>query len=104
MLQKAWNDSVWSKVIAAGITGAFAGAGALAVGQWPHFLHLGDKLVSSLRGDVRVPIWLVLGAATLLAMSMLGVIVLVLRKAAPDRGIDDQPNAIPVALVRKKQC
>jgi predicted branched-subunit amino acid permease len=100
ILRRAWNDSVWSKVIAAGITGAVAGVGTLAVKQWPRLSELGGKVGAMLGGSIPVPAWLVLGAATLPATLL--VVVFLQRRRNNDRpseSVDVQPNAIPIALV-----
>jgi hypothetical protein len=64
ILRKAWNDSVFSKVIAAGITAVLTGLAGLA---FNHSVGVAAVLTSS----VPVPIWfLLLGAVVLLAAAV----------------------------------
>ncbi len=91
VLRKAWNDSVWSKVIASGIVGALAaGAGALAT-HW-------DAVRDALARPVQAPLWVVLllgvGVALLLTVAWLGRRE---READGPAEMDVQPNAIAVA-------
>jgi hypothetical protein len=90
VLRKVWNDSVWSKVIAAGITAALAAIGSLA---YAHGNTLGD-LAAVLTRPVPVPLWL------LLALGLAFVVALAFRRRQPSVTEDDaQPNAVPVARI-----
>lgn len=96
MLRWAWNDSVWSKVIAAGIIWTLAGGGTLV---WPRLSELGGKVGTMLVGSIPVPTWLVLGAATLLAARPVALIVQRWRNnGRPSESADVQPNAIPICI------
>jgi hypothetical protein len=90
VLRKVWNDSVWSKVIAAGITAALAAIGSLA---FAHGGTLGD-LAAVLTQPVPVPLWL------LLALGLAFVGALMFRRLG-NAGADDeaQPNAVPIARI-----
>ncbi len=90
VLRKAWNDSVWSKVIAAGITAALAAVGSLA---FAHRDTLGD-LAAVLTQPVPVPLWLLL----VLALAFVALAAL-RRSRGSDAGDDAQPNAIPIARI-----
>jgi hypothetical protein len=96
MLWKVWNDSVWSKVIATGITAGLAGMGAF----WTKHL---EYVFEALDGSVPIPVWLVLGAVTLFAALVTAVIALWCRKRAHVQDADAQPNAVLVELVPPKQ-
>ena len=90
VLRKVWNDSVWSKVIAAGITAALATIGSLAYAHWD---TLGD-LAAELTRPVPVPLWL------LLALGFAFVAALAFRhRRGTASGDDAQPNAVPVARI-----
>lgn len=92
ILRAAWSDSVWSKVIATGITAALASVGAIAAHHW-------RRVADLLAIEIAVPGWLALGAAMLLAL--LGIAVMVLWRGKPP-ALDQeeaQPNAILVARV-----
>lgn len=56
MPRRAWNDSVWSKVIAAEITGALAAVGGFTM---KHFEDVGSRLMEAFAASVVVPVWLV---------------------------------------------
>jgi hypothetical protein len=88
VLRRAWNDSVWSKVIAAGITAGVAAVGSLAFAHW-------DTVATSITQSVSVPLWalvlLPFGVAVLMA-ALLGTRY---RKRMPVDG-DLQPNAVPI--------
>jgi hypothetical protein len=96
VLRKAWNDSVWSKVIAAGITAALGGAGSVA---WAHW----DAVREALDRPVQTPLWVVLllavGVAVLLAVARLGRRE---RAAVDDAEMDVQPNAVPIMPVEMR--
>ena len=49
VLRKAWNDSVWSKVIASGIVAALAAAGGAIIAHW-------DGVRDALVRSVQVPL------------------------------------------------
>ncbi|MFI5032351.1 MAG: hypothetical protein ACHQPH_16785 [Reyranellales bacterium] len=85
-----WNDSVWSKVIAAGITAALAAVGGLAFARRD---TLGD-LAAVLTRPVPVPLWLLLVLA--LAFAALAALR---RSRSSDAGDHAQPNAIPIARI-----
>jgi hypothetical protein len=97
MLRRAWNDSVGSKVIAAGITAALAAGGAFAA---KHLERLSDEVARLLARTVTVPAWLALCVLFLLSALMVAVVVL-RRKRARDQSADIQPNAVPIVLKRR---
>ncbi len=93
ILRKAWNDSVWSKVIAAGITaalaaivGALATYGELLAKSRPQILRLIDA-------PVVMPAW---------SLAALGLLIAVLAwlslRRRPKAGTTDDihPNAVPI--------
>ena len=99
MLRRAWNDSVWSKVIAAGITAALAAAGALVVKHVERVFDLGSVASAMLARSVAVPVWLVVGALILLA-ALLGLVIILWQRRTPiPQNDEEQPNAVPVLLV-----
>lgn len=89
VLRKVWNDSVWSKVIAAGVTAALAAGGSLAFAHWD---TLGG-LLAELTQPVAVPLWLLLAVG-------LALVALVFRRFRLSGSDDDaQPNAVPVVRI-----
>jgi hypothetical protein len=87
IFRKAWNDSVLSKVIAAGITAVLAGLAGLAFNHW---IGVADVLTTS----VLVPVWLLL----LGALVLLVVVVWSLRpRPTSEPEPDAHPNAVLVA-------
>lgn len=101
LLRRAWTDSVWSKVIAAGITAALAGLlGALAA-WWRTLEGLRGSIFRLVDQPVTLPVW------SLMALG--GLIALVLwlsrrkqRRTAEAADVSDtlQPNAVPVLEAR----
>lgn len=91
-LRKIWNDSVWSKVIAAGITAAVAAVGSLAFAHWD---RLADVPVVLTR-PVPLPLWL------LLLLGIAPVALALRRLRVPGVEGDIQPNAIPVARIHAR--
>src|SRR5215470_13351958 len=94
VLRKVWNDSVWSKVIAAGITAAMAAIGSLAYAHWD---TLGD-LAAVVMQPVSVPLWLLLA----LGLALVGALAFARFRrfdSGSDTGDDAQPNAIPIARI-----
>lgn len=97
MLWKAWTDSVWSKVIAAGITAVLAALGALAMKHMEGVLRMSAALLT---GSVLVPTWLVLGTGIVLAILITAVTVLWRRSRwHVHEAAETEPNAVLVALV-----
>jgi hypothetical protein len=92
VLRKVWNDSVWSKVIAAGITAAVAAVGSLAFAHWDRLADVPAVLTR----PVPLPLWLLL----LLGIALVALALRRLR--APGIEDDVQPNAIPVARVHAR--
>jgi type VI protein secretion system component VasF len=99
MLRRAWNDSVWSKVIAAGITAALAAIGAVVVKNAERVFDVSGAAAAMLTRSVAVPVWLVVGVLAILAALMVLVIFLWRRKRPFAQGDEVQPNAVPVLLV-----
>jgi hypothetical protein len=97
ILRKAWNDSVWSKVIAAGITAALAAMGSLAVSHWHDVSGSAAALTAALASSVSVPVWLL----ALVTGSVAGLVLALRRRRADpvDLSVDVQPNAVPVARI-----
>jgi len=90
VLRKVWNDSVWSKVIAAGITAAMAAIGSLAYAHWGAL----SDLAAVLTQPVPIPLWL------LLALGLAFVAALAFpRFRSSDTGDHAQPNAVPIARI-----
>ncbi len=96
MLRRAWNDSVWSKVIAAGITAALAAIGGFAMKPLE---RAGTQLADALAASVVVPVWLVCGGLALLAVQIAAVVLLCRERTTRAQDADPQPNAVPVALI-----
>jgi hypothetical protein len=105
ILQRAWNDSVWSKVIAAGITAALAGGlGALA-GSWLETSR--HQLLQLVAAPVTLPAW----SLAALGLAIAALAGLLCRTWSRDhaqrnaRGTDDiQPNAVPIVEARLFAC
>ncbi len=102
ILRSAWRDSVWSKVIAAGITTALGAAAALAIGSWHGLEDRASAVWGTLGGEMAVPVWLVAGLA--LVAVVLAVMSMVLwawaERAARQTGPEIQPNAVLVDEAR----
>jgi hypothetical protein len=95
ILRKAWNDSVWSKVIAGGITAALAAIGSLAVSHWHDVSGTAAALAAALASTVSVPVWVL----ALVGGSVAGLVLALWRRRADPVEIDIQPNAVPVARI-----
>jgi membrane protein implicated in regulation of membrane protease activity len=98
ILRSAWRDSVWSKVIATGITAAL-GAGAAAVFSYWHSLETrAAGALTILDEEMLVPVWLV--AALALVAVVLAVASMFLwawaERAARETEQEVQPNALLV--------
>lgn len=97
LLQRAWTDSVWSKVIATGITAALAGLlGALAA-WWRTLEGLRRSIFRLVDMPVTLPAW------SLLALGCLTALVLWLsrrNRCTADAADALQPNAVPVLEAR----
>lgn len=96
LLTKAWNDSVWSKVIAAAITAALATLLTALVQYWETLKDHWEQIVWLSSRPILVPAWLlvVFGVvAVLLLFFALGV-----RTRASMENIE--PNAVPIVEAR----
>lgn len=92
VLRKVWNDSVWSKVIAAGVTAALAAGGSLAFAHWD---TLGG-LLAELTQPVAVPLWLLLAVG----LALVALVFRLFRRFRLSGSDDDaQPNAVPVVRI-----
>lgn len=95
VLRKGWNDSVWSKVIATGISGAIVAVGGAIVTYW-------DMVRDALVRPLQVPLWAALligsGAVLLVAVAWGGRRK---RDAHELAEVDVQPNAIAVTSVQE---
>lgn len=101
LLRKAWTDSVWSKVIATGITALLAGLlGALAA-WWRTLDGLRGSILRLVDMPVTLPAWSLLALGGLIALA-LGLSRRKRRTApAADAPTDAlQPNAVPVLEAR----
>jgi len=79
-------------------TAALAAIGALGVKPLERAI---DELSPTLTRTVQVPIWLLVGGAlTVLAILVAAVALLWRRNATSDQSTDDEPNAVPVALIQ----
>ena len=101
ILDRAWNDSVWSKVIATAITAALAGLlGSLAgYVNVPETLH--GRILRRIDAPVTLPAWSL--AALGLVIVVLAIVVLALsrrRGRGKPAAEDIQPNAVPVIEAR----
>jgi len=77
---------------------ALAAIGALGVKPLERAI---DELSPTLTRTVQVPIWLLVGGAlTVLAILVAAVALLWRRNATSDQSTDDEPNAVPVALIQ----
>lgn len=107
VLRRAWNDSVWSKVIAAAITAALAGGLSILAGSsWGSLGTAPSQLLQRVAAPVTLPAWsLALGlvAAVLAGMSCR---LWTRDNARRDtRDVDDiQPNAVPIVEARLFAC
>ncbi len=107
ILQRAWNDSVWSKVIAAAITAALAGGlGALA-GSWESLETSRHQLLQLAAAPVTLPAWS-LAALGLAIAALAGLLCRTWSRDHAQRnagGAEDiQPNAVPIIEARLFAC
>lgn len=94
VLRKAWNDSVWSKVIASAITTGL-GATLVAVAHyWERLKDLKSPIVRIAHAPVTMPAWLAVALGVLLAV--LAFLSLAARHRSDPHEQDIQPNAIPI--------
>jgi hypothetical protein len=93
-MREIWTDSVWSKVIASGITTGLGALFVVLVRYWDRSKDAGISILRLANTPVVVPAWL----ATAVGILLVGLIGMALR-AACKRGADDQtiePNAVPI--------
>ena len=93
-VKKIWADSVWSKVIASGITTGLGALFVVLVRDWELSKDAGASILRVANVPVVMPVWL----ATVLGILLLGSVSLALREVRK-RGADDQaiePNAVPI--------
>lgn len=94
-VKKIWTDSVWSKVIASGIT---TGLGALFVvlfRDWELSKDAGSSILRVASVPVVVPAWL----ATVLVILLLGLASFAVQRGRNSGGSDEdavEPNAVPI--------
>lgn len=102
LMQKAWRDNVWSKVISNGITWAIVAAigavGVLAAWFWSNLRPLAKTSGDWLRSDVVVPGWLLLAVGVLCASLFALYIFGAGKQSRATEKAADEPNALPVAL------
>lgn len=97
ILRRAWNDSVWSKVIAAAITAALAGGLSVLAGSWGSLGTAPSQLLQRVAAPVTLPAW---------SLAAFGLVIAVLaglscRKRRNANTADDiQPNAVPIVEAR----
>jgi hypothetical protein len=98
VLQKAWNDSVWSKVIATAITAVLAAILAAVVGYWATLKEPREQITRFINAPMVVPAWL------LVALGLLIIVLLIhsfrARRPASSDEEDIQPNAVLIAEAR----
>jgi hypothetical protein len=95
VLKNAWNDSVWSKVIASAITTGL-GATLVAVARhWEPLKDLKDLIFRVAHAPVIMPAWLAAILGIFLAV-VLAVLSLSARHRSDRHEQDIQPNAIPI--------
>ena len=102
-MRRAWNDSVWSKVIAARITAGLAAIGAVVVKHLERVFEVGGAAAALLGRSITIPVWLVIGVLALVAVLTALVIIVWQRKRPPPQDDDVQPNAVPVVLVSPRR-
>lgn len=97
VLDKAWNDSVWSKVIATAITAALAAL----LGSLAGYVNVPETLRAQVLRWIDAPV--TLPAWSLAALGLVIVVLAIAVLAAPRRrgrgkadAEDIQPNAVPV--------
>jgi hypothetical protein len=101
LLRKAWTDSVWSKVIAAGITALLASLlGALAA-WWRTLEGLRESIFRLVDRPVTLPAWSLLALGGSIALQ-LWLMRRNRRPGAEMAVMSDalQPNAVPVLEAR----
>ena len=97
LLRRAWTDSVWSKVIATGITAALAGLlGALAA-WWRTLDGFRGSIFRLVDRPVTLPAWSLLALGCLIALVLWRSRRTRRRRAEANDAVDAlQPNAVPV--------
>lgn len=101
VLRRAWNDSVWSKVIAAAITASLAGTASLLATSWESLEASRHQLLRLVEAPVTLPAW----SLAALALAMSGLVLLSCRKRRNTNAADDiQPNAVPIVEARLFAC
>ena len=101
VLRRAWNDSVWSKVIAAAITAALAAGLSTLASSWESLGAFRHQLLWLVETPVTLPAW----SLAALALVMAVLVGLSCRKRHNTNGADDvQPNAVPVVEARLFAC
>lgn len=94
LVERAWNDSVWSKVIASGITAGLGVMFVLPFHYWEGLKVAKTPIFQIANAPIVVPAWL----AAALGILLVGAVRLALR-AGRSGGTDDhavQPNALPI--------
>jgi len=104
VLRRAWNDSVWSKVIAAAITAALAAGLSTLAGSWESLATSRHQLLQLAATPITLPAW---------SLAALGFVIaaLLCRGRSRDHAqrnagnADDiQPNAVPIVEARLFAC
>ena len=111
VLRRAWNDSVWSKVIAAAITAALAGGLSILAGSWDSLETSRRQLLQVVAAQVMLPAWS-LATFGLAAVVLAGLSCRSWHRSrrrghtgcnAGDAD-DIQPNAVPIVEARLFAC
>ena len=101
VLRRAWNDSVWSKVIAAAITAVLAAGLSTLASSWDALEAPRHQLLHFVATPVTLPAW----SLAALALVMAVLVGLSCRKRHNTTGADDiQPNAVPIVEARLFAC
>lgn len=103
MLRRAWNDSVWSKVIAARITAGLAAIGAVVAKHLERVFEVGGAAAALLGRSITIPVWLVIGVLVVVVVLAALVLIFWQRKRPPPPGDEVQPNAVPIVLVSPRR-
>lgn len=102
LLRKAWTDSVWSKVIAAGITAALAGLLGVLAAWWRTLEGFRRSIFWLVDRPVTLPAWSLLALGGLIALLLFWLSRWRRRPGAEMADVSDavQPNAVPVFEAR----
>jgi hypothetical protein len=93
-MRKAWNDSVWSKVIASGITTGLGATFVVLFRYWELSKGVEAPILRVANAPVMMPAWL----AVVLGIVLLGLAGFAVHRGRKSAADEDavEPNAVPI--------